>query len=266
MQNWAKVILVVAILNILSFAAARVYWWLSGKTGGVFKPHLAEQVNQEIDERIMTYLIAGNMAQPESAFEFMKSEFGQNYTYVSFSIYGWNAKTAAKYIAEDIKEHDYKARVFTISLGDHVARYLEADVELKGKLEIYVINPCPNRSVLQKPYDTVLRFCAPLAKGACYMVGWLSVLPVIPCDGGNYSLILLIDQFYGIYYDSPPLGASQTYGIVCSQRDEFIRNEVVEKIYLDAEIAEIDTVHGDTAGESSKYYDAISNLIQDNAP
>lgn len=266
MQNWVKVILVVVVLNILSFAAARVYWWLSGKTGGEFEPHLAEQINQAAGEQTMTYLIAGNLAQPESAFKFMEAEFGQNYTYVSFGIYGWDAKTAAKYIAEDVKEHNYRARVFTISLGDHVARYLEADTDLRGKLEIYAINPCPNRSVLQKPYDTVLRFCVPLAKGVCYALGWASVLPVIPCDGGNYSLILLIDQFYGIYYDSPPLGASQTYGIICSKRDEFICNEIVERIYLDAEITEIDTAHGDTIGESSKYSDAISSLIQDNAP
>lgn len=212
-------------------------------------------------EKQMTYLVAGTLAQPELAFEFMRSKFGENYTYVDFSRLGWRAKPTAQRIAEDIREHNYRAKIFTISLGDHVARHLEAEPDLRGRIEVYAINPCPNRTAVREPFRTLLRFSAPMAEILCHLLGWLSVLPIIPCDGGLYSLMLAIDQFHEIYYDSPPLDADQTRGVVWSARDSFLRKESVQECYPQAKMVEIDARHGKTIQEAEKHYNAISTLI-----
>lgn len=250
-----KVILGAILLNAITFTLTRIWWALHGELVATLETHI-----ENPEDKTMTYLIAGNLNQADTAFDFMKSEFGENYTFVQFSTKGWSPKATAKLIAQDIKEHSYEARVFTISLGDHVARYLERD--LGSTIKVYAINPCPTREALQSPLGAVLKFASPVAELACHACGWASYLPVVPSWGGQYSPILLIDQYWSICYDSPPLVTSNTYGLVCSEYDTLLDNNVLEYFYLDADIEYIDCGHSDVVNSAEKYYNAICNLLE----
>ncbi len=250
-----KVILGAILLNAITFTLTRIWWALHGELAATLETHI-----ENPEDKTMTYLIAGNLNQADTAFDFMKSEFGENYTFVQFSTKGWSPKATAKLIAQDIKEHSYEARVFTISLGDHVARYLER--ELGSTIKVYAINPCPTREALQPPLGTVLKFVSLVAELACHACGWVSYLPIVPSWGGQYSPILLIDQYWSICYDSPPLVASNTYGLVCSEYDTLLDNNVLEYFYLDADIEYIDCGHSDVVNSAEKYYNAICNLLE----
>lgn len=251
----AKIILAILLINAVSFIGFRIWWGIHDGLAATLEVHINNPENQT-----MTYLVAANLNQADTAFDFMKSEFEENYTFVQFSTKGWSAKATAKLIMEDIREHGYQARVFTISLGDHVARYLEAN--LGGTVEVYAINPCPNRDVLQSPLDTVLQYGAPVAEVICHALGWVSYLPIIPSYGGSYSIALLVDQYWCIYYDYPPVGTSCTYGVICSTQDTLLDNDVIEATYLDAEIEYVDCGHSDIVNSAEKYHDAISNLLK----
>ena len=248
------------LVNVATFVAWRIYLAL---TNGL----AADFCGLDYDSRnkTLSYFIAGNLNQADAAFKFMEPEIGENCVFVQFSPKGWSAKATAKKIAHDLQwYHCRHARIFTISLGDHVARYLEK--ELGGIVEVYAVNPCPNRETLQKTWRKILCWAAPLAEIAVHGLGWLSILPIIPSFGGKYSLALLIDQYWCIYYDHPPLGTSHTCGVICSTNDTFLDNSALEKTYLDAEIQYIDTGHSDIVNNSALYYRAICKLIRTAAP
>lgn len=255
MSMRTKVILGALLINAITFIIARCWWGLRGSLAATLEAHINDP-----NDKTMTYLIAGNLNQADTAFKFMEPFFGSNYTFVQFSTKGWSAQATAERIAQDIQENGYQAQIFTISLGDHVARYLEQ--ELGNAIKIYAINPCPNRSVLQKPWGTILKYVAPFAEILCHSLGWVSYLPIVPSFGGNYSPILLIDQFRCIYYDDPPRKSSHTYGVICSNGDTFLDNATIEKFYLNAEIEHIDAGHSDIVDNADLYYNAISNLLE----
>lgn len=254
MRLRTKVILGAILLNAITFVVARVWWSLRGELAATLETHIGDP-----EDVTMTYLIAGNLNQADTAFKFMESELGSNYTFVQFNTKGWSAKATAKLIAKDIRDHGYYGRIFTISLGDHVARYLEQ--ELGRKIEVYAINPCPNRDALQSPFRTVLRFATPFAETLCHTLGWVSYLPIVPAFGGKYSLALLIDQYWNIYYDYPPLGASQTYGVICSTEDSFLDNDELGCFYLDANIEYVNAGHSDIVNSADQYNSAIRSLL-----
>lgn len=192
------------VLNALSFTLARVLLGQNGGLAGTLEPHVSDENCRE-----MVYLIAGNLNQPEPAFKFMMSEVGPNWTYVNFGTLGWSVKSTAKAIIKDIREHNYKARVFAISVGDQVARYLEA--ELGEEIKIYNINPCSTRMALQPKWRALTSLALPV-EAICHLIfGWLSVIPFIEIGGGkNYSLITLIDQYWAMAYNHLPLGTTET--------------------------------------------------------
>lgn len=255
-----KLILWILLINAASFIAARLWWDIHGDLAATLEAHISDP-----EDPRMTYLIAGNQNQADAAFDFMRSEFGANYTFVQFSRKGWSAESTAERIAQDVLEHDYDARVFTISLGDHAARYLEKT--LGCGVEIWAINPCPNRNAVQQKLHPVLRYATPAAEVACHAIGWLSYFPRVKSWSGNYSLILLIDQYWCVYYDYPPEVTRQTYGVICSTQDELLNNAVIEAMYLDAELEYVDTSHSNIVDAADLYLNAIRNLLSaENAP
>lgn len=256
MKSRKKIIVRLALVNAITFTIARIWWGSQGELAATLEAHISDS-----EDKTMTYLIAGNLNQADTAFEFMESEFGPNYTFVQFSPKGWSAKATAKAIAKDIQAHGYHGRVFTISLGDHVARYLEQ--ALGNAIEVYAINPCSGREVLQSPWGTVLRYATLPAEALCHALGWISCLPIIPSWGGQYSPMLLVDQYWSIYYDSPPMITSHTYGVICSEQDAFLDNNVIDKNYPDAEIEYIDAGHSDIVNCAEKYHIAICNLLNE---
>lgn len=256
MRMRTKIILGAILLNAITFTLVRIWWGLHGDLAATLETHIGDP-----EDKTMVYLIGGNLNQADTAFDFMRSEFGANYTFVQFSTKGWSPKATAKLIAQDIREHGYQARIFTISLGDHVARYLEKD--LGSAVKVCAINPCPNKEALQSPLGAVLQYASPVAEVLCHTLGWISFLPIVPSWGGQYSPILLIDQYWSLCYDSPPMVTSSTDFLVCSDDDTLLRNDVLEKDYPDANVTYIDCGHSDIVNSAEKYYNAICSLEKD---
>lgn len=249
-----KIILAALLLNVVTFTLARIWWGIRGELAANLEKHIGDP-----EDDTMTYLIAGNLNQASTAFRFMEPKFGANYTFVQFTTKGWSVKATAKKIASDIRKHDYRARVFTISLGDQVARYLERD--LGRPVAVYAINPCLDRDVVRPPLNTVLKFATPVAEVVCHGFGWLSYLPIIPSFGNKYSMMLLIDQYWAIAHEWPPLRTTQTLGVICSTNDTLLVNSVIESNYLDAEITYVEAGHSDIVNAAEAYYDAICTLL-----
>lgn len=255
LKVWQKVILGAYLLNVGTFMGVRLCLWFIGGLTATLESHVNDETSHE-----MTYLIAGNLNQPQSAFNFMMSEVGANYTYVKFGVQGWNAKATAKAIIKDIRSHDYKARVFTISIGDQVARYLED--ELGTEVELYSINPCSYRDALQPKYCELTTTWALPAEILCHLIGWPTMFPSIEVGGGDYSLVMLVDQYWEIAYNKPPLKTSCTQGVVLSINDEILDNDYLRSLFSETRIVEIDTAHADTWAAAEEYLKGVKRLLE----
>lgn len=250
-----KIILAVLLLNTLSFIVARIWWGLSGAMAATMRKHVEDE-----SDKTMTYLVAGNLNQPQPAFEFLLSEISPNYTYMEFDRWGWNAHSTADAIISDIREYGYEAKVITISVGDHVARYLEE--ELGDEIEIYSINPCSSRKALQPKWRALTSLALPVEL-LCHIIGWPTVIPFIPVKGGeSYSLITLIDQYWTMAYSKAPLRTSGTSGILLSENDEFLKNDYLKELFDGASIVEVETSHADTIGSAEKYLEGMRGLLE----
>lgn len=247
--------IIILLINAATFIIARIWWKYRGKLAATLDAHISNPEN-----KTMTYLIAGNLNQGDTSFDFMVSELGENYTCVLFSIRGWDAKATAELIEKDIREHGYHARVFTISLSDHVARYLEAKFD-ETTLEVYAINPCPNREVLSPKYKLALRFLLPIAEIVCHVLGWVSYLLAVPSFGGRYSIALLIDQYWSIYHDFPPFRTKCTRGVIYSTGDDFLDNSMLKVYFLHIATEYVNTGHSDIVNSADQYHNAICNLL-----
>lgn len=255
-KDWQRVLIGFQLLNVITFTVVRICLLTNGGLAAALESHVNDENYQE-----MVYLIAGNLNQPEPAFEFMMSEVEPNWTYVNFETQGWSARQTAKVIIDDIQENDYKARVFAISVGDRVARYLEEG--LGEEIEIYNINPCSSRKALKPEWRALTSLALPV-EAICHLgLGWLSVIPFIGVeDGKSYSLITLIDQYWIMAYDRPPLETTETSGTLLSTEDEFLRNDYLKELFDNGRIIEIETSHADTTGSAEKYLEGIRRLLE----
>lgn len=220
-------------LNSLSFMVARVTFCLSGNTAAKFEHAIVDQ-----EDRAMTYLVAGNLNQPRAAFRFLQPELSGNATYLQFRMVGWSARATAEKIADDIRTRRLaRTSVYTISLGDHVGRYLEAMIAgLDWDLRVIAINPCTDVDFMRKPLGALLKIGAPVLELCCCGLGWLSTIPVISTPGGGYSLVLLADQYWSIAYDHPVRCVENTVGVICSRpgeedNDGLLENSVIRNYF-----------------------------------
>lgn len=215
----------------------------------------------------MNYFVAGMLNQPEPAFRFITDQVQGGITFADFRNTGWNAQATADAIIDDIQRHRYtKVRVFTISVGDQVARYLDSCYgdSSEPQLEVIAINPCPSAWVLNDKAMLAASIGAPTAIFGCFLIGWLSIVPMpfLSTPGGNYSLYLLACQGTHIA-DYPATGSvSQTLGIAISEDDEFLdRDELLD--YFDGlPIVSIPHCrHGDTIGNAAAYKEAVRQIL-----
>lgn len=221
----------------------------------------------------MTYLIAGNLNQPLSAFRFLGPELLENVTYVNFQMTGWSAKRAAEEIANEVIAEDFShVDVYTISLGDHVGRYLEGLIGGHCELRIIAINPCSDISFVCEPFNTLLKVFAGPFEVLCHALGWFSTIPFIPAQDGvsKYSMILLADQYWSIAYDHPEPSVEHTIGVVCSQPNEDDNDGLLENARIrdyfqhdgnsNFMIITIKTSHGATISCGDDYLEAVQQI------
>lgn len=251
-------LLIIGVLwvNALTFIMARIWWKWHGDLAADL-----EYEDDEIGDEVRTYLIAGNLNQPRKAFEFLGDLLTGPRAYARFRMRGFSAKDTADAITEDIAwDGVKKARIYTISLGDHVARHLETDLE--SGVSVYAINPCPWAAVLKFHWLVLLAVLGPILEVFCHALGWLSIVPIIPTVGGKYSLVLLADQYITMIYDLPHNHTGQTLGVCLSSHDEFLNNQAIRHYFPLAKTETVDCGHGDTVGNAQKYYLALEKLLK----
>lgn len=255
-----RIFIAALMINALSFMVMRVYWRLTGKLSAEIV--FPRQKFRTEDEGEVIFLSAGNLAQPRKAFEFLYSKLKRKqYAFLEFKMIGWSARETAKAITKAVWPGN-RVTMYAISVGDHVARYLDESPALT-QLQIYTINPCPCRRAVRKELRILLTVAAPIFWALCHMIGWLSVIPFIPATGGKYSLVLLADQYMTIAFDKPPIiYAPHTQGVVLSAADELLDNDYLEQVFADQKIARVPTHHGDTVGMAFEYLRGVEKLLE----
>ena len=261
-----KFLLILAGINCLSFMVTRIWWYTHGALTA--EPIISVLETQDNPSENI-YMIAGILNQPEAAFEFAKPYFsGKRQVYLQFKSIGWDARSTANAILHDAELNgDTASIICTISASEHVANYLHATDTVSTEFNFVSVNPCPTRAAVQKQWRWMLVAGAPLFEGVCHALGWLSVIPIIPTPGGNYSLILLADQFWTVTYDEavipPQVVASK---VIISSEDELLDNDYLCDYLTGAEIVEISTHHGDTIGAAEYYAKGLEALGFDDKP
>lgn len=210
--------------------------------------------------KTMTYLISGLFDQPQHAFRFLAKEIRGGLTYVQYKSFGWSVEQTAQQIAHDICKNGYQATIYTISVGDKVARHLENI--LGDAVKVIAINPCTYPRFLKPFFYYGSRVAAPLLQIACHLLlGWLSTIPLIDLGGGKYSLILLADQLMAIAYNTPPQATKRTIAVICSKDDEFLQNDQIRTCFHSTPKTTIHTKHAQTSERPDIYLDAIRSLL-----
>lgn len=244
------ILLSLLFLNACSFILYRTQWPHPCKIVHWRKPRKGRAIN---------YFIAGTFNQPQYAFRFLTKEVQGGLAFAQFDNLGWNAFDTARAIAHDICKNRYRATIYTISVGDQVARYLEDT--LGDMVKVITINPCTRPQVLKPFFFYGSKIVAPLLQLVCHLIlGWLSALPILHTANDNYSLILLADQLMAIAYGDPPRVKAQTVGLVCSNEDEFLRNTQIIQEFANVPTSIIAAKHARTTEKPNLYLDAIRNL------
>lgn len=213
----------------------------------------------------MSYFIAGIMDQPQPVFRFIKNDIQGGITYVNCNRYGWSPEKIAQTIAYDISKHNYDATVYTISIGDHVARYL--DNPFNQHIKIVAINPCSTPKMLRLRWRILLKPVTALLVVFCMALGWLSAISLIPAINGKYSLTLLADQLTEMCFSEPRQHTNRTIGVICSQHDCFLNNQAVQDYFAfvgEDRIITLNTHHAYTVREPQLYQEAVRQILTQN--
>ena len=254
-KKWKKVAGIIISSNI----AIAVLTYLVIGNGACF------EVEKPVsDGGVMNYFIAGNLAQPRQAFSLFTDGYASyqvdgGITYATFSTIGYRPSTVAKQIEEDALAHNFQAHIWTISLGDEVARELESRGNLKN-MEICSINPCVDISTVSEKMRTLVKVFVIPAGAIKVALGMISYIPFIQVDGGNYSVSTLIDQYLAIYSYRASKDAADyknTKLVVYSQDDWFLDNNTVSQYFQGVKNVIAETEHGNTVLGKDAYLDVM---------
>lgn len=231
---------IILLLNAVSFALSRLYWHLSGQTGATLSLRRAAR-----EDKVMYYLVAGNLNQAHEAFRFLEDSLEGGITIVDYEyLRGYNRKHIVQQIINDIRLYQYKPVVIGISMGDMIARDLAAYFP---DIESYAICPASDVRFLQ-PYVRIgLTALMPLAELLTIPLGWLSYLPIVPTGAGNFSLATLFDQWTHIAYQGKRPPSKQTKGVILALQDQFLDINKIPANYPNAVIVYADADHANTA-------------------
>ena len=203
-------------------------------------------------------LIAGLLSQPEMAYQRISLPYCYS-AFLRYSMLGFNPKNASLQVCDIARSRDC---ILGVSVGCK-------PIVFAGEpgLKRVLINPCTHAKGIIKKYRVLLGFLAPIFKLFCYMIGWIAVIPIIKIgENERYSLALLSDQLFWSYYGEPSDGETDYQngtGIVLSKNDDYLANDKISKIYLNAEKIVVPTEHANIDNEYDSYlYDeAINNLL-----
>lgn len=219
----ALVIFVILVcLNSFSFVAVRIF----GELGGgltLIRP----APPTKIGERAVMYYVIGNPRDRSLAISLTEG-LHCGVTFVEYQKLGWRPEATADLISRDVVQNSYVTKLFTISVADQVARYLESEI---GSVETTTFAPCSNPSFLKMPTRIWLSIFAIIAEMFCIALGWISYSVIISTKRGRVSLALLADFCFQAAYNFPPESFNQTTGLILQERDRHLKTEYVEQFF-----------------------------------
>ncbi len=269
--NIALVVLVVA--NIWGFIIFRINVSRSVECAQYQGPRPGKAIN---------YLLAGNVAQPEQAFDFLLGDLEGEVVFCNYRQNGWSVTESTNRIFRDIlvrvpwMYHDgfgmirnskekFLVRVYAVSCADIVARHLDDASKFLPpsiNLEIIAINPASSPQLLKPYMKWGLKIVTPIMKTFCYAIGFLSCIPCIPSTGSWHSLILLTDQWMELAYSDAPHVTDSTVGAILSTQDAFLVNENVREYFSGVRLFEIDAGHADVQHHAVEFAGACQRAIE----
>ena len=223
------------------------------------------------DGGIMTYCLPGLKSNPEKAFKFQEraSIHEKNFivggiTYVAYGNTGFDAKTIAKQIIEDIREHNYQPVILSVSVGDQIARYVEQEID---NLKIVAINPATNIDCLKCDVMVKLIIKQFFMESFLILIGWLGALKLVKTDSTkkHQSLRLATDMETCLIRSNLEVEGNATKAIIVSYFDEILDNVNVYDIFScakDLQVVVVDTGHANLSIGSILYRDKITNVFK----
>ena len=236
---------VLLLINFFSFFSAKTFQ--AGKL--VYDKKKFPNYNGRV------FLIAGELSQPEKAYDRIEMPYSVRVN-MRYSLLGFNPKEAGKQLEALALSEDY---IIGSSLGCKALIYSHRD-----DIKRVMIDPATHSIILKAGLQMKLRH-TPLLVGLTYILGWLSAIPFIPTKSGNfYSLALLADQLYWLYYGDPrfnDLGNLNKLSMIISTEDKKLVGFIAESIYNGAALREVNASHCDTVRNYSVYDAALKNLL-----
>lgn len=266
------ILLLLELLNIVTFS------WMRAQDASKCADLVV--LKEDPCSNVVNYVIAGLLNQADTVFHAYKDDFEGTVIAVNFRSTGWEPRRAAESIRIDIalrcldrglnnsagtSSNRPEVRIWAVSVGGQVANWVDT-LASAGTVKVVLINPCTSPICLKpnfQGYET-------LAQGLCtilgeHLLGWVSLLPIIPMSGVDatapgrnweYSPILLADQLVAITAGRQPVSAPRADVVILSERDQFLDNQMIRKLYMltpDNYIITIDADHAGTAVYADQY-------------
>lgn len=225
----------------------------------------------------MNFFVGGTYDWPEENFrflfvrnkdgnyEFTIDELSGGITLVDFSLTGWDAAMSANAIYDNILRSGYeRVRIFTLSVGDQVARELEAaKLHEVVNWENIAINPCPSFYALQLQWKITGMIAVPVVRVIDVALGWASILPILPQRSGRwYSPWLITDQGRQLLCRREEIQCDRTIGVVLSEGDQFLDNARLKLWFGQQKIITIKAGHADTFERADLYREKVQEILQ----
>lgn len=262
-----KILFAVWLVNVTTFCMFRAR---NSNYGATIIP-----LKEDPHSNIVNYVIAGMLNQADTAFYAFMNDLEGNVVAVNFLASGWRPAAMNTAIRSDIEARTNRTeisevRIWAISVGDQVARYLAVAPPFQIRTRTVAINPCTTQQCL-KPDLQNMGMVAKVLRGVCeYGLGWVSLVPCLnmsgtdtkaPNRGWKYTPMLLADQLVAIT-NGVPLTFTQYRAdfVVLSTQDQFLDNTAIREVFAavpEEQILTIETDHSGTAVYEAQYREAI---------
>lgn len=253
-----SVFLIIAeVTNIVTFQHFK--WRIAGR---------AKLTVARKSQKMMNYFIPDVMQRTKPAFDFVGfSELEGGITFVDYLNFGFNPRNIARQIKEDILANNYNARIFTIGIGDQVARHIDGTFNDRV-VNIISINPSIGMKSLQQNVRFAYVALLPMAQLVALLAGWLACFPIITASIGEkkVSMSLLTDQVRFMLYNEEQTVSQDTEGLLLSKSDEVLDNEWLYEKYkkpVRTNYAIVPTRHAEVEEKPYRifYRDAVNELL-----
>lgn len=217
-------------------------------------------LDADSNELVNNYRIAGINSQPSTAFRYVKMPSGRSID-LRYSPLGFSSKRAGWQLTRFAETHYAGTiNIFAVSIGAQTM--LNVNDSLYRRSSTVAINPCLGRDSLKPAQRILVPIGAALLEIIALPLGCLALLPIIPAEEGEYSIVLWADLLCNIAFCT----AKQDHPTIAIQslQDEFLDEDYFNGKFQDSIVEVVDTEHariGDPM-EAPKYQEAIRKAMK----